>query len=56
MRRALYVCNELDIDAIGVAAEDGDYVGKFGFFLREWPASLKAWVEVNIIKPESTLD
>ena len=56
LRRALYICNELDIDASGVVAEDGDYVGKFGFFLREWPASLKAWVEVNIVKPESTLD
>ena len=56
LRRALYVCNELDIDAVGVAAQSGDYVGKFSFFLRELPASLKAWVEVNIIKPESTLD
>ena len=56
LRRALYVCNELDIDAVGVVAQDGNYAGKWGFFLREMPASLKAWVEVNIVKPESTLD
>src|SRR3989339_355190 len=56
MCRDLYICNELDIGASGVVVEDGDYVGKCGFFLREWPVSLKAWLEVNIIKPESTLD
>jgi len=45
--RALYVCRELGIDAVGVAAIDRGYFQQKKFSLREWPASLQAWWQVN---------
>lgn len=47
LRRALYICNELHIEAIGVAAENRGYRRQFQYTLREWPASLKAWWDVR---------
>jgi vancomycin permeability regulator SanA len=48
LRRALYICNELGIDAIGVAARDSGYRDQLKFSLREFLASMYAWVEVKV--------
>ena len=47
LRRALYLCNEIGVDAVGVAARNSGYSGQLKFTLREYLASLKAWFEIN---------
>ncbi len=49
--RALYVCNELGIDAIGVAAEDRGYTKQVKYSSREMLASVQAWLDINIFHP-----
>lgn len=47
LRRALYLCNELGVDAVGVAAENRGYKSQLKFSLREWLASLQAFWQVK---------
>ena len=47
LRRALYICNELGIGALGVAAIDRGYAKQLMFTLREYLASLRAWYLIN---------
>lgn len=49
--RALYLCNTLGIDAIGVAADTQYSIRWFGWYLREIPATLQAWIDINFRKP-----
>lgn len=53
--RALYVCNELGINAVGVPAEDRGYEKQAKYNLRESVASVQAWLDVNIFKPTPIL-
>ncbi|KKR06666.1 MAG: hypothetical protein UT32_C0017G0009 [Parcubacteria group bacterium GW2011_GWC2_39_14] len=53
--RALYLCEELGVSALGVPAIDRGYFYKWKFSLREWPASFKAWLDINILKPKPIL-
>ncbi|NQT50387.1 YdcF family protein [Candidatus Kuenenbacteria bacterium] len=47
LRRALYICNELGIDARGIASENRGYSSQFKFTVREWLASVEAWLKVK---------
>jgi SanA protein len=51
--RALYTCNAIGIDAVGVPADRRNYTqGAIIFWnIRELPASLTALLEVHILKP-----
>jgi len=53
--RALYLCESLGVSARGVAAIDRGYFNQWKYDLREWPASFKAWMDINILKPEPIL-
>jgi len=53
--RALYLCEELGVSSRGVAAQDRGYLDQWEFSLREWPASFKAWMDINILKPKPIL-
>lgn len=51
--RALYVCNQLGIEVVGVLADQAKYDKIIFFWLREIPASFKAWWDVNVKTPQS---
>lgn len=48
LKRALYVCNEAGLQAVGVAAGQDNYRGQIKFTLREIVASVVDWFEVKI--------
>lgn len=56
LARALYICNELGVDALGVPAEDRGYAKQSKYSFREYLAGLQAWFEVNITKPEPIIN
>lgn len=53
--RALYTCNALGLDSIGVSASRQEYIGQFGYDMREIPATLLAVWQVHISRPEPIL-
>ncbi len=53
--RALYTCNRLGIDAIGVAADRHQYLRAHWYELREVAALTRAWFDVNLLKPVPVL-
>ena len=55
--RALYTCNRLGLEAIGVPSDRKDYrLGSLLFWnLRELPATLTAFVNVHLTHPEPVL-
>jgi len=54
--RALYICNALGVDSTGIASDLQTYE-KINFFtLRDWLASFKAWVDINIWEPKSPVN
>ena len=50
LRRALYLCNELGLDAVGVVAENRGYSKQLKYTSREVLASIDAWLSINILK------
>ncbi len=52
MGRALYLCNELGIDAHGVTSDKSRYDQIAMFWLRDLTASAEAWWDVNIWHPK----
>lgn len=48
LRRALYICNELGIDAVGIDAAGQNYQGQLKFTLREIIACLVDFFEVKL--------
>lgn len=52
LERSLYTCNKLGIDSVGYVADEREYSGAVRFSLREIPASVMAYLEVNFLKPE----
>lgn len=55
--RALFICNSLGIQAVGVSADQRTYQRESLFFwnLREIAATLIAWIQVHITRPEPVL-
>ena len=49
--RALYLCQQLDIDAVGVSADLRPYRGAAWFSLRETLARIRAWLDVHVRAP-----
>jgi SanA protein len=56
LSRALYIANELGLDSVGMAGDmkteqEIDYQG-----VREWAAELKAFLNLNFISPDASLE
>ncbi len=50
--RALYLCQSLGLEAVGVTADRRDYhLANTRYTLREVPARIKAWLDVHILHP-----
>lgn len=45
--RALYLCNNLGIDSIGITANRRAYVGEWYYHVREFFSTVNAWFEIN---------
>lgn len=50
--RALFTCNALGVESIGVIADQQPYIFTEYYKTREWFASYKALLDVYILKPE----
>lgn len=55
LSRALYLCNALGIDAIGVAADSEHPERWWLSYIREIPATIQAWIDIVFIKPTPVL-
>ena len=53
--RALYICDRLGIDAVGVAADRRDYRAARFWWLRELAAVTRAWFDLNVLRPTPVL-
>ena len=53
--RALYLCQHLGIDSIGVIADRSRYNSLAESYIRELFASVKAWLDITILKPTPVL-
>jgi vancomycin permeability regulator SanA len=51
--RALFLCNQLGIDATGFAADRREYEGYGEFWLRDFASSVKAFYDIYITPPKS---
>lgn len=54
--RALYLCNQLGIDAAGVTSDLTNYERAVFFTLRDIAASVQAWWDVNIHSPNPPVE
>ncbi|MDD5725904.1 MAG: ElyC/SanA/YdcF family protein [Patescibacteria group bacterium] len=50
--RALYLCNKLGVQSVGVSADLHSYRDIIRMTLRDWLASFKAWIDINIWTPK----
>lgn len=46
--RALYLCNNLGVRSVGVAASSSDSAIESAYAKREYAASVKAWLQINL--------
>jgi SanA protein len=53
--RALYTCDTLGIDAVGVAADRREYWSARYWWLRELAAVSRAWLDLNFLHPTPVL-
>lgn len=53
--RALYLCNSLGVDAVGIAADTNYPVQWLESYFREVPATIQAWLDIVFIKPTPVL-
>jgi len=53
--RALYTCNQLGIETVGVVADRHTYVRAAWYQARELFALVRAWLDVNLFKPVPVL-
>ena len=53
--RALYTCDKLGLDAVGVAADRRDYYLARYWWWREVAAVSKAWLDLNVLHPTPVL-
>ncbi len=54
LARAVYTARCLGLEATGVEADLRPYFDETRFSLREWPARMKAFLELHLTKPEPT--
>ncbi len=54
--RALYLCNKLGVDSVGVASDPTTYQKGVQFWMRDLLASAKAWFDIAIWAPESPVE
>jgi vancomycin permeability regulator SanA len=50
--RALYLCNNLGVDSIGITANRRKYVGEWYYHFREFFSEANAWFEINFLSAE----
>lgn len=50
--RALYLCNHLGVQSVGVTADLQSYRNIARFTVRDWLASFKAWMDINLWTPK----
>jgi len=55
LSRALYTCNALGLEAVGVSADLRTYRDSGFWSIREIPASLIAFIQVHLTQPEPVL-
>ncbi len=57
LSRALYTCNQLGVTAVGVSADRRPYSppDHLNWSMREFPATLVAFIQVHITRPEPVL-
>jgi SanA protein len=53
--RALYTCDRLGIDAVGVAADRREYDAVRFWWWRELAAVTAAWLDLNLLHPPPVL-
>jgi SanA protein len=53
--RALYTCDKLGIDAVGVAADRRNYYSARYWWWREVAAVTRAWLDLNLLHPTPVL-
>ena len=53
--RALYICDKLGINAVGVAADQREYAAIRFWWWRELAAVTQAWLDLNILHPTPVL-
>ncbi len=53
--RALFTCDRLGMDVVGVAADRHRYVYGDWYILREIPALTRAWLDVSVLRPRPVL-
>jgi SanA protein len=47
--RALYLCNNLGVDSIGITANRRQYVNEWYYHVREFFSAANAWIEINVM-------
>ena len=50
--RALYLCQRLGVDSVGISADLHTYKDIRWFTVRDWLASFKAWLDINVKTPK----
>lgn len=50
--RALYICSSLGVQGQGIMADRQNYQNIVFFTMRDWAASIKAWIDINLIRPQ----
>jgi SanA protein len=53
--RALYTCNRLGIEAVGVVADRHQYIRARWYEVREVAALALAWLDLNVLRPVPVL-
>ncbi|MBI4250129.1 YdcF family protein [Candidatus Uhrbacteria bacterium] len=53
--RAIYLCRNLGVASIGIAADRSRYANFIEAYLRDIAASLKAWLDIVVLKPTPIL-
>jgi len=53
--RALYTCDRLGIETVGVVADRHTYIRSAWFELRELFALMRAWLDLNLLRPVPVL-
>jgi SanA protein len=53
--RALFTCERLGMDVVGVVADQREYVHGDWYQIREIPALTRAWLDLHVLRPKPVL-